>query len=142
MNLTVIKGRLTAEPEIKSTPSGKDVLTIGVAVDRRFKNKEGPECDFFNVVAWEGTARFISNYFHKGKEILVQGRMESRKYTDKNGVERGIWELIAENVEFCGSKNENGLASEPRQQPQETATKDSPETDLKKTAPNSDDYPF
>ena len=145
MNFTVIKGRLAAEPEIKSTPSGKDVLTIGIAVDRRFKRDGAPECDFFNVVAWEGTARFINNFFHKGKEILVQGRMEYRKYTDKNGAEKGIWELIAENAEFCGSKAGNGDAPNNSAQgkAQEKSNAASPEPDLTKSSPAADDdYPF
>jgi len=105
MNNIIIKGRLTREVELKTTTSGKEVANFSVAVNRRF-NKE--ETDFFNVQAWGKTGVFCSTYFKKGQEVLVQGEMQCRKYQDKDGNNRSSWDLTAENVEFCGSKSDNG----------------------------------
>ena len=106
MNLIVIKGRLTNLPEMKYTPNGVAVTTFNVAVNRSY-NKE--EVDFFTVVAWRNTAEFVAKYFEKGQEILVRGEMQQRSYEDKDGNKRYVWEVKADNVEFCGSKgNSNG----------------------------------
>jgi single-strand DNA-binding protein len=95
MNKIILKGRLTKEPELKYTQTSKPVVNISIAVDRKF----GEETDFFNCIAWNGTAEFITKYFKKGQEILVEGRIENRKYEDKTYTEVQI-----EQVEFCGSK--------------------------------------
>lgn len=104
MNNIVIKGRLCDFPELKQTNSGKSVTNFNVAVNRRFQKDTA---DFFTIVAWEKTADFICKYFGKGQEILIQGEMQSRKWEDKDGNKRVSWELIANNVEFCGSKADN-----------------------------------
>lgn len=104
MNTIVIKGRLTRDPEIRNTQTGKSVTNFSVAVNRRFQKDKA---DFFNVTAWEKTGEFVSKYFHKGQEIAVQGEMQSRDYTDRDGNKRNAWDLIASNVEFCGSKADN-----------------------------------
>lgn len=101
MNSISIKGRLTRDPETRNTQTGKSVTNFSVAVDRRFQKDK---TDFFNVTAWEKTGEFVSKYFHKGQEIIVQGEMQSRDYTDKEGNKRNAWDLITSNVEFCGSK--------------------------------------
>ena len=98
MNIIAIKGRLTKTPELRTTTSGKNVCTCSVAVDRF-----GDKTDFFTVVFWEKTAEFVSRYFEKGKEIIVTGEMQSREYTDKNGVDRTAWEIGNARAEFCGS---------------------------------------
>lgn len=104
MNTIVIKGRLTRDPEIRNTQTGKSVTNFSVAVNRRFQKDKA---DFFNVTAWEKTGEFVSKYFHKGQEIAVQGEMQSRDYTDRDGNKRNAWDLIASNVEFCGNKADN-----------------------------------
>lgn len=106
MNSIVIKGRLTKDPELRSTQNGTAVCTVNVAVDRPYSKDK--ETDFFTVVFWRQTAEFVSKYFTKGQEILVQGEMQSRKYTDKEGNNRIAWEIKADHVEFCGSKGQGG----------------------------------
>jgi len=104
MNSIIIKGRLTRDPEMRTTQSGKSVTDFSVAVDRRIQKDK---TDFFDVTAWEKTGEFVNKYFRKGKEILVQGEMQRREYTDKSGNKRYAWNLIAQNVEFCGSKSDD-----------------------------------
>lgn len=105
MNRIIIKGRIAREIEIRQTQTGKSVGSFSVAVDKGFG--ENKSADFFRVQAWEKTADFVAKYFSKGKEILIEGRMESREYTDANGKNCIVWELIAERVEFCGGARES-----------------------------------
>ena len=105
---TIIMGRLTKDPELKQTPNGVSVCTFSVAVDRAYAPKGGErKADFYNVVAWRQTGEFVSRYFFKGSAILVEGSMECRYYEDKNSVKRQVWELVAGNVSFTGSKKES-----------------------------------
>ena len=104
----VIQGRLTRDPEMRRTGSGISVANFTVAVDRDVKGQDGNrETDFFDCVAWRTTADFLCKYFHKGSQILVSGKMQSRKWTDKNGQNRTSWEVQADNIYFCGSKQDN-----------------------------------
>lgn len=110
----IIMGRLTADPELRNTPSNVSVTSFSVAVNRSYTNKNGERLtDFFNVVAWRGQAEFICKYFKKGNCILIDGRLETREYIDKNGVKQRISEVIAENVSFTGEKqgSTNGSSS-------------------------------
>lgn len=121
MNKIIITGRMCKDAEIKVTDSGREFTNFSVAVDRRFKPKDGEkETDFFDLTAWGKTAAFINKFFHKGDGITVEGRMESRKYTDKDGNKRTFWGISCENVEFpLGGKkgnrddNDGGDYSEP-----------------------------
>lgn len=107
LNHIVIHGRLTADPELKSTQSGVSVCRITVAVDRSFaKQGEEKQTDFFNVVFWRGLAEMVSKYFAKGKEILVSGEMQSRKWAADDGTNRTSWEIAGSTVDFCGSKSD------------------------------------
>ncbi len=109
LNVAIIMGRLTADPELRRTGGGVDVCTFRVAVDRRFKGQnEERQADFINVVAWRQTAEFVSRYFHKGSMIAVQGSIQTRNYEDKNGNRREAVEIVAENVSFTGNKSESG----------------------------------
>lgn len=105
MNSIIIKGRLTKDPELRYTQSDTAVCTVNVAVDRPYSKDK--ETDFFTVVFWRQTAEFVSKYFAKGQEILVQGEMQSRKYEDKEGNNRVAWEIKADRVEFCGSRGQS-----------------------------------
>ena len=108
LNTAIIMGRLTADPELKSTGAGISVCTFTVAVDRRFKSQgEERQADFIEVVAWRQTAEFVSKFFRKGSMIAVQGSIQTRSYDDRNGVRRKAVEIVAEQVSFTGSKNEN-----------------------------------
>ena len=114
MNSIIIKGRLTRDPELKTTGSGVSVCSFSVAVDREYqKQGEDKVCDFFNCNAWRVQGEFVSKYFVKGQEILVRGEMQSRKYEDKQGNNRIAWEIQVDRAEFCGSKqNGTGAASD------------------------------
>jgi len=108
LNVAIIMGRLTAEPELKSTQSGIAVCSFRVAVDRRFKGQnEERQADFINVVAWRQTAEFVSRYFGKGSMIAVQGSIQVRSYEDKNGIKREAVEIVAENVSFAGEQKQS-----------------------------------
>lgn len=109
LNTAIIMGRLTADPELRTTSSGLSVTSFTVAVDRRFtRSGEEKQTDFINVVAWRQTADFVSKYFQKGSMIAVQGSIQTRSYEDKNGNKRTAVEIVADNVSFCGSKAESG----------------------------------
>jgi single-strand DNA-binding protein len=109
LNVAIIMGRLTADPELKSISSGIPVCTFRVAVDRRFKGQnEDRQADFINVVAWRQTAEFVSRFFRKGSMIAVQGSIQVRNYEDKNGNRREAVEIVADNVSFTGNKSESG----------------------------------
>ena len=111
-NKITIMGRICHTLELKTTPSGVSVCSFSVAVDRRFQNKgEEKQTDFFNVVTWRQTAEFVTRYFAKGQSILVDGEMQSRKYTNKNGVDVTIWEVQADRVAFTGEKRQDGSTS-------------------------------
>lgn len=112
LNCAIIMGRLTADPELRTTASGLSVTSFSVAVDRRFQRQgEEKQTDFINVVAWRQTAEFVSRYFHKGSMIAVQGSIQTRNYEDKNGNKRTAVEIVADNVSFCGSKAESEAAA-------------------------------
>lgn len=112
MNVVAIMGRLTAEPELRTTGSGTAVTSFTVAVDRNFRKAgEEVQTDFINVVAWRQTAEFVSRYFHKGSMIAVQGSIQTRNYEDKSGAKRTAVEIVADNVSFCGSKAESGTGN-------------------------------
>lgn len=114
MNNITLHGRLTKDPEVKTTQSGVTVCNISVAVDRRHQSGETKQTDFFDCSAWRGAAEVISKYFTKGKEILLSGEMQSRKYTDKSGVNRTAWNVQIESFDFCGSKSDSGNQAAPR----------------------------
>ena len=102
MNTTAFIGRLTATPELKSTPSGVSVCTFSLAVKRpRVKDTT----DFINFVAWRNTAEFICKYFAKGQMMAVTGVLTSRAWDDKEGKKRIAYEIQVENVDFCGDKS-------------------------------------
>ena len=105
LNHITIQGRLTREPELRTTQSGVPVATFALACDRDL-NRE--EVDFINCVAWRKTGEFVSKYFSKGQLALVTGRLQTRSYTDREGQKRTTTEVIVDNVYFCGSKRESG----------------------------------
>lgn len=112
LNNAIIMGRCTADTEIRTTNTGKEVTSFTVAVDRSFvKAGEERQADFINVVAWGSTAVFINRYFSKGSMIAIQGRIQTRNYEDKQGNKRTAFEIVASEVSFCGSKNDgnNGV---------------------------------
>lgn len=109
MNLIILKGRLTREPEIRFTQTNNTkVAAFSLAVNRKFKNAEGEyEADFFNCTAFGNSAEFIEKYFKKGQEALIEGRIQNRSWDDENGQKRYATDIIVEAIEFCGSKSDN-----------------------------------
>lgn len=109
INMVALMGRMTYEPELRTTPSGVSVLRFQVACDRNYqKDSQNRQADFIDCVAWRQTAEFISRYFHKGSMIAVEGTIQTSNYTDKDGNKRKQIEVLANNVSFCGGKSENG----------------------------------
>ena len=108
LNHITIMGRLVADPELRTTPTGTPVATIRLAVDRDFKNKQTGEreTDFISVVAWRQTAEFVSRYFAKGRMAVVEGRLQIRPYTDRDGNKRTAAEVVAENIYFGDSRRD------------------------------------
>lgn len=112
LNCVTLMGRLVADPELRTTTTGKSVCTFRIAVDRSFqKAGEQRQADFITIVAWESTANFISRYFAKGSMIAVQGSIQTRSYEDNNGNKRTAVEVLAREVSFCGSKAETGTTA-------------------------------
>ena len=108
MNSICLMGRLTGDPELKTTQSGVSVTSFSVAVDRAYRSKDQErQTDFINCVAWRGTAEFISRYFRKGQRIALQGSLQSRKYTANDGSQRTVYEVVVDNAFFCESKGSN-----------------------------------
>ena len=109
LNVIVLIGRLTADPEQRYTPSNVPVTTFTIAVNRSYV-KQGAErqTDFIDVVAWRTTAEFVCRYFKKGQQIAVQGSLQTRSYTDNQGNKRKAYEVIADNVHFVDAKSPGG----------------------------------
>lgn len=111
LNRIVLMGRLTRNPELRSTGNGTAVVSFSVAVDRDFKGQSGEkETDFIDVVAWRNTAEFVSKYFTKGRMAVVEGRLQIRDWKDKDGNNRRSAEVVADNVYFGDSKRDGDAA--------------------------------
>lgn len=108
MNRIILLGRLVKDPDVKVTTSGKTVCTFTLAVDRPFSGKDGKrEADFINIQTWNKTAETVGNYVSKGQRLLVEGRLQIRKYQDKQGQNRTVSEVVADRVEFIERKEKD-----------------------------------
>ena len=108
LNKIFLMGRLTRDPELRRTARGTAVTSFSLAVDRDFKSQNGEkETDFIDVVAWRSTAEFVSKYFTKGRLAVVEGRLQIRDWTDRDGGKRRSAEVIADNVYFGDSRRDN-----------------------------------
>ena len=119
LNKVFLQGRLVADPELRHTQQGTPVASFRLAVDRGYKSKDSnaQNTDFVNIVSWRNTAEFVSRYFTKGRMMLVEGRLQMRSYTDKDGNRRVAAEVVTDNVHFAdsrkdGSNNEDGSLQE------------------------------
>ncbi len=114
MNKVILMGRLTRNPEVKSTQTGRAVARMSLAVDRPgAKKQDGAQtADFINLVAWEKSAELAQNYLAKGSQILVEGRLSVRSYDDQQGQKRTATEVIVERFEFCGKKSDSQPAGD------------------------------
>lgn len=113
LNVICLEGRLTADPELRHTQNDTAVTSFNIAVDRNFKDSSGErQTDFFTIVCWRGLAEMVVKYFHKGKIAIVNGSLETRKYTDNSGNKRTAFEVQATGVNFGGdSKKDSNSAS-------------------------------
>lgn len=139
MNKIILVGRLTKDPEVRSTSAGFTTANFTVAVNRNFKNKEGNyDADFLPCVAFRNTADFVSKFFKKGNMISLEGRVQTRNYDAQDGTKRYVTEVVVENVEFVGGKNEGSAPANNDyvDAPSEAPTDDMPEYDI----PDQDPY--
>ena len=108
LNKIMLIGNLGKDPDMSYTPAGKAVTKFSLAVNRRTKDRDTgerrDETQWFNIVAWDQLAETMNTYLHKGSKVYIEGRMTSRKYTDKDGVERTVWDVIANDVQFLEPK--------------------------------------
>ncbi len=108
LNNIILQGRLTRSPEMKATASGISCATFTLACEQDYKNPNGErDTDFFDVVAWRGTADFVQRHFSKGQMAVVKGRLQTRQWTAEDGSKRKTVQIVAENVYFCGKENAN-----------------------------------
>ena len=133
MNKVILMGRLTRDPEVRYAQSGNQmaIARFSIAVDRRFKQDGQPQADFLNIVAWKGTADNCAKYLHKGSQAAVSGSIQTRSYDAADGSKRYVTEIIADEVQFLSTKNENGAnaaqnGSNAFAAPMEDATDDIP----------------
>jgi single-strand DNA-binding protein len=114
LNRVILIGRLTADPELRYTPSGVPVASFRLAVDRQFKTQGGErETDFINIVAWRKSAEFAANYLGKGRLVCVEGRLQIRQWTTQDGQKRSNAEIVSDNIQGLDRPREQGAAAAP-----------------------------
>ncbi len=111
MNKVFLIGRLSRDPELRHTTSGMAVCQINVAISRRVGQGKEPETDFINVVVWDKQAENVSKYLAKGRQVAVEGRIQTRSYDNNEGKKTYVTEVVANNVEFLGSASDNTRVS-------------------------------
>lgn len=122
LNRIIIHGRLTRDPELRYTQSQTPVASFTVAVDRDYTDQSGDRgVDFIDCIAWRSGAEFVSKYFHKGQLILVEGRLTSRKWEDRDGNKRTAWEIVADHTYFGEPKREESRGYDSYQAPSQPA---------------------
>lgn len=134
-NKVILLGRLTADPELKQTQSGTSVTSFTVAVDRKYTAGEEKQADFITVIAWRQTAEFVCRHFKKGSAILIEGELQTRSWTDKQGAKRYATEVVASEVSFCEAKRDHE-ASDP------SAKQNASESVFEDVEPSEDRLPF
>ena len=140
-NKVILGGRLTADPELKTTQSGIAVVSFSIAVNRRYKNAaQQTEADFFNVTAWRATAELVARYFRKGSSICVVGTIQNSTWTDQQNVKHYRTDIVADEVMFVDSRAESGVSDEGFAAPSfSTPAANAPKFEEIKT---DDDLPF
>ncbi len=143
INSVIIMGRLTYDPELRTTPNGISVVRFQVACDINFsRSGEDKKTDFIDVTAWRQTAEFVSRYFRKGSMIAVEGSIQTDNFTDKDGNKRKSVQVVANNVSFCGSKAESGTTSNPVFSQPAPSYASADNSDFEEISDDDDDLPF
>lgn len=119
MNNVTLIGRLTADPEIKTTQSGISLTHFSIAVDRQYSKDKDKETDFLDCTAWRGTAEFIYKYFSKGMRIGLTGRIQTSTFTDRDGNKRKKWEILVNDCEFVERKQDSYVQSIEKSEPEQ-----------------------
>lgn len=140
LNVVALMGRLTYEPELRTTPSGSSVINFQIACDRNYQTQgQERQADFIDCQAWRKTAEFIDRYFHKGDMIAIDGRIETNNYTDKNGNKRKAVTVIVVNASFCGSKQDGKPNLDIPDEPEKQSYNND---DFEEILDDDDDLPF
>lgn len=111
LNKVILGGRLTADTELKQTPSGVPTCSFSVAINRKYQSEGQPQTDFINVIAWRNQAEFLCRYFRKGSSVCIIGSLQVRTWTDANNQKHYATEVVAEEVNFVDSKGENSASA-------------------------------
>ena len=133
LNSVTLMGRLTADPELRTTDSGTEVTSFSIAVERSYADEnKNRKVDFFTIVAWRNFARVITTYFHKGMLIGIQGNLQTRTFVDKDGNNRKAVDVVANTISFCGDNKKKDAPANQEPVPQ----------DFTVLPTNDDDLPF
>ncbi len=141
LNTAILMGRLTADPELRYTTSNIPVTSFTLAVDRAYKNGEERQTDFINIVAWRQRAEFVSKWFKKGQLVAVDGSIQTRRYTDKDGNNRTAFEVVANNVHFAEKRDASAAAGSFQEQQAAPSFSNTDAEDFS-SLPGDDDLPF
>lgn len=141
LNVVAIMGRLAADPQLKTTTSGKSVASFRIANDTGYKNADGSsQTNWLDVVAWGKTSEFVCKYFPKGSLIAIDGRLQSRSYQDKNGQNRTVVEIVAQNANFAGSKESAPVGGSAPDAPRSSTPRTKGEPDVSYSSGQNDDF--
>lgn len=153
-NRAILMGRLTRDPELRTTPQGTNVCSFSIAVDRRFSGKgDDKKTDFFNIVAWREKGEFVSRYFKKGNMVLVEGEIQTRQYVNKDGITVSTIDIVADQIAFTGEKTSGSSGSHysddpgygeppPESRGDKSSSTESKAHNADFSNADSDDYPF
>ena len=139
LNKVILAGRLTADVELKQTPSGVSVCSFSLAVNRKYSKEGGQQTDFINCQAWRGTAEFISKYFKKGSAICIDGSIQTRSWKDKDGNNRYATEIVVNEAMFVDGKNDAQTAESNNYIPEAYTSSSAPNYE---DIAQDDDLPF
>lgn len=143
LNVVVIMGRLTAQPELRTTGTGISVTSFSVAVSRNYSKDGNAQTDFINCIAWRNNAEFITRYFGKGQMIAIKGSLQQNSYTDKDGNKRTSYDVVVDTADFCGSKSESGGSFAPARTEGAPASFSNVDTgDFEEISVGDEDLPF
>lgn len=141
LNRAIVMGRLTDNPELRHTASNIAVTTFTLAVERNYRSGDDRQTDFLDIVAWRNTAEFVSKYFVKGQLVAVEGSIQVRSYTDRDGNKRRAWEIVADQVYFAESRRDGGYSAQRTDDSAAPAINNAGSDDFTEFD-NGDDLPF